>query len=90
MARRFVVPRVGKKPGDSHSFGLNDWILFDEAAPRTVQSFASPADAGHAHPPRRTPDSTTSCFLARTPFLAYRRSPLSTPSSSATPFALFR
>lgn len=49
------TPRVGKKPGDSHSFGPNDWILFDEAAPRTVQSSVSPANTGHAHLPLRTP-----------------------------------
>lgn len=54
VAHRLAVPRVGKKLGDSHSFGLNDWILFDDAAPWTVQSPASTANAGHAHlPPRR-------------------------------------
>lgn len=30
----------GKKLGDSHSFGPNDWILFDEADQRSVQSAA--------------------------------------------------
>lgn len=41
----------GKKLGDSHSFGPNDWILFDEADQRSVQSAASRVVHSHAYSP---------------------------------------
>lgn len=82
------TPRVGKKPGDSHSFGANDWILFDEAAPRTVQSSVSPANTGHAHLPLRTPypSGSAPCTFARTPFPARRPArPFAHPLPPALP-----
>lgn len=45
------VARVEKSKGDSHSFGPNDWILFDEADQRSVQSGASRVVRSHAYSP---------------------------------------
>lgn len=51
--RGVVTPsgKGGKKLGDSHSFGPNDWILFDEAGQRSVQSAASRVVHSHAYSP---------------------------------------
>lgn len=72
-----AVPREEKSLEDPHSFGSNDWILFDEAAPRTVQSSASPAYAGHApftplHPLRATGCRYLALSLLSPPSIVYR------------------